>query len=178
MQDVEVFIMANNFKLTDNMLSRRVRKAALAYARAGVPVFPVFGIEDGKCLCGKKNCEHEGKHPVVKGGFKEATIDSDQIKQWWEEYPKSNIGSPLVEGLFALDFDGKKGKKAFEDLGLEEFETLRATTGKGFHLYVHAELKAKNDAMSGLDIRGGGEGGYIILPPSRHVSGKRYQWEV
>ena len=58
------------------------------------------------------------------------------------------------------------------------FKTLLAKTGKGFHLFVHADLKVKNNVMPGLDIRGGGRDGYIILPPSRHVSGKRYEWEV
>ncbi len=170
--------MAKTFKLTKDMQSKNLKRAALAYAEVGVPVFPVFGIKNKKCLCGNTECEHQGKHPIPKKGFKEATTDLKQIEKWWSEHPNANIASPLVEGLFALDFDGVKGKKSFEKLGLEEFKTLCVKTGNGFHLYVHAELKAKNSAMSGLDIRGGGEGGYIILPPSRHVSGVRYTWDT
>jgi hypothetical protein len=171
--------MAKIFKLTKAMQSKNLKIAAMAYADWGLPIFPVFGIdEDGECLCGSRKCEHQGKHPVTQGGFKGATTDLDQIEAWWQEYPEANIGSPLVAGLFALDFDGKKGKQTFLELGLGEFETLQSNTGNGFHIFVHADLQANNNAMSGLDIRGSGKGGYIILPPSRHQSGKRYEWEV
>lgn len=171
--------MSKIFKLTKSMQSKNLKVAATAYADWGLPIFPVFGIDqDGECLCGSRKCERQGKHPITQGGFKDATTDLDQIEAWWQEHPEANIGSPLIAGLCALDFDGKKGKQAFLELGLDEFETLCSKTGKGFHIFVHADLKTKNNVMSGLDIRGGGEGGYIILPPSHHVSGKRYQWEV
>lgn len=178
-KDAEVFIMAKQFKLTSAMQSQNLKKAALAYTENGLPIFPVFGIDkNDKCLCSNNKCEHQGKHPIITRGYKGATTDLKQIEKWWTEYPKANIASPLIAGLFALDFDGLKGRKTFQKLGLEEFETLRAKTGKGFHLYVHADLQTKNNVLSGLDIRGGGEGGYIILPPSRHMSGKNYQWEI
>lgn len=170
--------MAKKFKLTTAMQSQNLKKAALAYAEYGLPIFPVFGIDkDGKCLCGNSKCEHQGKHPIITGGYKSATTDPKKIEKWWNENPRANIASPLVDGLFALDFDGSKGRKTFQKLGLGQLETLRVKTGKGFHLFVHADLQAKNNVLPGLDIRGGGEGGYIILPPSRHISGKRYQWE-
>lgn len=166
------------FELTPVMQSKNLKKVALAYAEWGLPIFPVFGIDENKeCICGKRKCEHAGKHPITKGGFKDATTDLEQIKKWWKKHPKANIGSPLIEGLFALDFDGKKGKKTYQDLGLDKFDTLCSETGNGFHAFVHSDLEAKNNALSGLDIRGGGKGGYIILPPSRHASGKRYQWK-
>ncbi len=168
-----------NFKLTDGMMSKNLKQAALAYAEYGLPVFPVFGIDkDGECLCGNKKCESQGKHPILASGYKIATTNLKQIEKWWTEYPRANIGSPLVEGLFALDFDGSKGRETFNHLGLKDFETLCAKSGRGFHLFVHADLQTKNNVLSGLDIRGGGNGGYIILAPSRHKSGKRYQWEI
>ena len=102
-----------------------------------------------------------------------------QVEDWWDEFPKANIGSPLIEGLFVLDFDGKKGRKTYEELGLDALDTLRVKTGNGMHLYVHStDLKTQNNVKPGLDIRGGGEGGYIILPPSRHVLGQFYKWEI
>lgn len=176
--DAEVCIMVKKFTLTDTMKSKSLKKVALAYAEWGLPVFPVFGIgKNGECLCCDTQCDHKGKHPITKGGFKDATTDLEQIEKWWKQHPKANIGSPLVDGLFALDFDGKKGKKTYQDLSLDELDTLCSETGNGFHLFVHSDLKAKNNALSGLDIRGGGKGGYIILPPSRHASGQRYQWK-
>lgn len=167
------------FEPTEDMLSHNLKKAALAYAGYGLPVFPAFGIDaEGECLCKDDDCESQGKHPIIKGGFKNASSDLDQIKAWWTEYSHANIASPLMPGLFVLDFDGKKGLKTYQELGLDEFETLKVKTGKGFHLYVHADLKTRNNAMPGLDIRGGGEGGYVILPPSFHVSGNRYEWKI
>lgn len=178
-QDAEVFNMAKTFKLNKAMQSKDLKTAALAYAEFGLPVLPIYGVdEDVECLCGKRNCETIGKHPIISGGFKNATTDIRQVEEWWSEHPQANIGSPLVKGLFVLDFDGKKGQKSFAKLGLQGFETLRVKSGRGFHLYTHSKLKVRNGAMSGLDIRGGGKGGYIILPPSRHASGKLYKWEV
>lgn len=171
--------LLENFKLTEGMKSLKLVTAALTYAKVGLPVIPIFGVDDDlECLCGSDECEAQGKHPIVKGGFKSATTDPDQIRLWWAEHPEANIASPLMTGLNVLDFDGKKGLKSYKKLGLDGFETLKVKTGNGFHLYVLGSLKARNNAMSGLDIRGGGEGGYIILPPSRHVSGVRYEWEV
>ncbi|MCE7886903.1 MAG: hypothetical protein DYH13_05285 [Alphaproteobacteria bacterium PRO2] len=157
------------FNLTKGMLSKDLKTAALAYAQYGLPIFPVFGISKGKCLCGNNKCEAQGKHPIIKGGFKNATTDLKQIKKWWDQYPQANIGSALIPGLFALDFDGKRGRETYKELGFDDFESLRSKTGKGFHVLVHGDLKAKNNAKPGLDIRGGGEGGYVILPPSLHI---------
>src|SRR5690606_41347803 len=62
--------------------------AAQAYARAGIPVFPLFGIieVDGQLRCECPNgdrspeeggCEHPGKHPRVKW-TQSATTNIDQ----------------------------------------------------------------------------------------------------
>lgn len=44
--------------------------------------------------------------------------------------------------------------------------SLKVATARGFHLYVIADLTSKNAVMPGLDIKGGGEGGYIIMRTS------------
>src|SRR5271157_509106 len=47
---------------------------ALFYASQGWQVFPVYGIEDGRCTCRKgADCDHPGKHPISLHGFKDAT---------------------------------------------------------------------------------------------------------
>lgn len=143
------------------MRSEDLLEAALAYAKAGIPIFPV---------------EPKGKKPINDNGFKGATTDIKKIKDWWRKHPNANIGSPLVEGLVALDFDGDKGRKTYEELSLSK-RHLTVNTSRGFHLYVLAELSSKNSAMNGLDIKGGGKGGYIIMPPSVHSSGHVYAWK-
>ena len=51
-------------------------------------------------------------------------------------------------------------------------------TGKGFYAYFRYEEGVgnfqKRDDLPGIDLRG--DGGYVIAPPSIHVSGKQYKW--
>lgn len=67
---------------------------------------------------------------------------------------------------------------ADNELGCEP-ETWRARTGGGGeHIYFRypADLHIRNtqETIAGIDVRA--EGGFIIAPPSRHSSGKPYQW--
>src|SRR5271157_5984431 len=69
-----------------------LRAAALAFARDGLPVFP---------------CEPRGKRPMVEGGFKAATVNTEQIRAWWSTWRLANIGIPAgaVSGIDVLDVD-------------------------------------------------------------------------
>src|SRR3712207_9370934 len=71
-------------------------KAALAYARRGVPVFP---------------CEPGGKRPLTYNGFWEATTDLRVIERWWKRWPSANVGIPTGKksGLLVLDVDLDNG---------------------------------------------------------------------
>jgi putative DNA primase/helicase len=85
--------------------------AALAYAGAGVAVFPVHSVEHGQCSCGNAQCKNRGKHPRTPNGLKDATIDTSQVKSWWESFPKANIGirTGKESELFVVDIDGEEG---------------------------------------------------------------------
>jgi Bifunctional DNA primase/polymerase, N-terminal len=144
-------------------------RAALAYARRGVPVFP---------------CEPGGKAPLTYNGFWDATTDSRRIGIWWGRWPEANIGVPTGErsGLLVLDVDPRDGGP--ESLaGLERTagplpETARARTGGGgmhvFFRYPAGEGVRNSTGRlgPGLDVRG--EGGYVIVPPSRTLGA--YEW--
>jgi hypothetical protein len=58
--------------------------------------------------------------------------------------------------------------------------TVEAITGSGRHLYFEwPEQPIRNSARkvgAGLDVRG--DGGFCVVPPSVHPSGKRYAWSV
>src|SRR5829696_498645 len=67
-------------------------KAALAYARRGVPVFP---------------CEPGGKRPLTYNGFWDSSADPRRVAAWWDRWPDANLGVPTGErsGLLVLDID-------------------------------------------------------------------------
>lgn len=127
------------------------------------------------------------KTPLTAHGFKDATTNIDTIRAWWAKAPTANIGLNCGKsGLVVVDLD----KRGDHD-GLQEWDTLTdknhlsihtsvsLTGGGGRHLLFKAPagVEIKNSAgklAPGIDIRG--EGGYIVLPPSIHPSGKPYSW--
>ena len=167
--------------------------AALAYVnRFQWPVFPVHGIQEGRCTCGNPDCKRPGKHPIGKlapQGLKDATRDPEIVTTWWRMAPHANIGIPTgaLSGLVVLDVDAQKyGDDSLFDL-TQRFGNLPTTVmaltgGGGFHyLFAHPgpHLKIRNSVENlgpGLDVRG--DGGYIVVAPSSHASGRRYEWEL
>jgi len=160
--------------------------AALSYAERGWLVSLLHSIRnDGGCTCGKSDCTSPGKHPRTLHGVKDATAEFEQIHRWWALWPDANIGiaTGAASGLVVVDLDGNIGRENFLELlqphGLD-LETLMAHTGgDGCHLlFEYPGVPIKNDTGkklgAGIDVRG--DGGYIVAPPSLHVSGNRYRW--
>lgn len=159
-------------------------EAALWWANMGIPVFPVFGIQDGKCECGGDCGKQAGKHPnhyLAPHGHLDATTDEDLIRLWWAEWPDSNIGGATGDGVVVIDIDSDVGESTIRMYG-EPPETLEVRTGRGRHLYyVQPDLEidyrsTRGGTASGLgdgvDTRG--SGGYVILAGSTHASGATY----
>ena len=160
------------------------KEYALSYAGQGFKVFPLHYIRDGECSCGNADCHSKGKHPRTANGSKDATSDLHQVELWWTECPEANIGiaTGKEHGLMVLDVDIRHGgpdsyaRLQIENEILPEPQVL--TGGAGFHLYltIEKDVEVKNatnfGGYSGLDIRG--EGGYVVAPPSNHVSGRPY----
>lgn len=162
-------------------------ESALDYAKRGWAVIPVHSAHNGQCTCRNPKCSSPGKHPRTKNGVKDATTDADQIKRLWKDCPNANIGIATgdVSGIVALDIDPKHGgNESFDDLESQYEklpETVEVITGSnGRHLYFAKPKKAIRNSASqlgpGLDIRS--DGGYVVAPPSTHISGKTYEWEL
>jgi len=159
---------------------------ALAYAKKGWPVFPVWWpIDTHVCACGERdNCASIGKHPITKNGHTNATTDADQITQWWEQYPSANIGlaTGKQSGVSVLDIDQKHyGFQSFQQLlrryGPPKNPTLTvATGGGGAHFYweYNKKHRCKQNIRTGIDVRS--TGGYVLVPPSLHEQRCRYRW--
>ena len=145
--------------------------AAVAYAARGWWVFPL---------------KPRAKEPYVTGGVTSASCEPSVVAAWWREWPDANIGLDVHRsGLVVVDLDpAKGGEVAWEalctDYHLAPYTTLRSRTGSGGQHLLYAAsigLTIRNSAEKlgpGIDVRG--HNGYIVLPPSVHPNGSRYQW--
>ena len=162
--------------------------AALAYAERGWRVFPLHGIVNGVCTCGRTDCGSAGKHPLVRRGLYEATTDTRVIKEWWRRWRSANIGlaTGAESGIVVIDIDLPAALASLDQLmELGVPHTLTGLTGGGgIHLvFSSADGELGNSAgrlpgvdadLRGIDLRA--NGGYIVAPPSVHRSGARYAW--
>jgi len=143
-------------------------------------IFPCHSIVEGRCSCGKNDCGSPGKHPRTKGGFKDATDDPEQIERWWSSWLHANIALATGSGIVVFDIDGQEGKNEFKALVAAHGAspaTLVSQTGRGAHLFYHTRPdspEVRSSAVGKVHVRG--EGGYVILPPSNHISGNEYKW--
>lgn len=107
---------------------------ALSYAARGWPVFPLHGIVNGACTCGRRECGSPGKLPLVRRGLYEATTDEQQIEEWWRRRRSANIGMALgaESGIAVIDVD-LPGALASLDILLDTElpVTLTGLTGGG-----------------------------------------------
>lgn len=167
-------------------------EAALAYAAQGWQVFPIHDVSRGRCSCGESCGTNAGKHPRTAHGWQDATVDPAQVLNWWGRWPAANIGVATGErsGIVALDVDLDKGGYSsflalLDCLGRPTLLSLvQGTGGGGFHVvYAWPGYRVGNSAKGlrdqfgpGLDLRG--DGGYIVVAPSTHRSGRRYEWQT
>jgi hypothetical protein len=167
--------------------------AALDYARLGLAVIPLHWPENGGCSCKDKDkCGTPGKHPLwhkldLEHGVHSATTDEKIIRRWLERWPKANLGIACgkISGIIAEDIDprngGNESKKRLP--GNFPFTPTSATGGDGEHFltkYPDNGFAVKNDTnlkgFPGIDIKS--DGGFIVAPPSVHISGKNYSWRI
>lgn len=152
---------------------------ALRYAEAGWPVLPLHTPTEAGCSCRRADCESVGKHPRTRHGVKDATCEPGQIRAWWHTWPEANVGirTGAEAGIVVLDVDGDEGRQSTSDKAIPPTATAR--TGDGEHKYfAHPDGTVKNftKKLPGLDLKG--DGGYVVAPPSLHVSGRRYEWLI
>lgn len=136
-------------------------KTAKKIARSGQPVFPCHASGD------------KAKRPMTRHGYKDATTDMDQIKEWWSRRPNAAIGIPTGVLWDVLDVDVKREEDGrvhlptLQRLGLlNGCQRVVQTPSGGWHLYFGATtgLTNKASATLGLDVRS--MGGYVLAPGS------------
>lgn len=136
-------------------------------ASRGIPVFP---------------CAPDGKRPLTRRGFLDASAHLPQVDHWWRRQPHANLGVPTghASGIVVVDVDvhgpvnGYDAMRRASDAGLiDGWLFLVATPSGGTHAYYPTtpgvEQRSWQVARAGVDFRG--DGGYIVLPPSSVIVG-------
>lgn len=161
---------------------------ALAYAADGLPVFALFEPVGTACACGRADCSSPAKHPRTLHGLKDASTDADVVREWWRRWPTANIGvrTGTPGGLVVVDLDSLEAEIRLAELAgcarsalvdPTAFGGLVVRTGRGHQLWYRArsETTMANSASKlgpGIDVRG--TGGYVVAPPSWHITGRQY----
>lgn len=157
--------------------------AARAYASRGWYIFPLheFSATTG-CACGIADCDKPGKHPAVAWG-EAASIDRAVIDDWWTANPLRGIGMVTGEksGLSVLDIDGDEGLISLSAIegsggGLPATPCVESRPShRHYYFKFDARITSQQSELGPkLDTRS--NGGYVVAPPSPHVSGGRYKW--
>jgi hypothetical protein len=133
--------------------------------------------------------------------FQQRLPSQNEISYWWRRWPEANIIAITgwLSGIVAVDLDPRHGGDEAWAAWAKRYAMPATPTsltgGGGQHLlYKHPGVEvrnrtnmlspgttpnAKGDRVaieSGVDFRG--DGGYIIVPPSLHPSGRVYAWDV
>jgi hypothetical protein len=153
----------------------RMQRAALWYAENGFAVFPI--------AAGSK-VPLAGSH-----GELDATTDPDVVRDWWANDPSAGVAVSLrFTPYFVVDVDAK----AFGDEWLADLEllhgklphtaaTISGSGNPGAHYWFKrtADLEEvrTRKLTHGVDLKGL-RAGYVLVPPSRHSSGRCYSWEA
>lgn len=178
--------------------------AALFYIGNGWPVLPLHtplpilvasgpGAGEATFVC---DCDESvkargkctpGKHPrvdLVPHAVRDATLDPDLARQWWDTYPHANVGVDLWRaGLIDIAPDSAVWQAEFLARNYSEGvgdPTLVFASGGGDG-HEHWLYRRSRDMDRATNVNRPGEydvlvRGYAVMPPSLHESGRHYRW--
>jgi hypothetical protein len=124
---------------------------------ARLPVFP----------CG------DDKRPLIAHGFKSASVDPTQIKQWWQRWPDALIGVPAGIRFVAVDLDLQHADAQSwyeEHRARIPLTRTHGTRSGGKHLLFKPTSRigcSTSRLGPHIDIRG--LGGYVVWWPAERL---------
>ena len=130
---------------------------ALAYASAGMAIFPVGA----------------NKKPLTAHGLKDASTNDTAIRSWWRKWRHADIGWAVPADVVVVDLgqkgssDGLRDFQTEQGVSADDVETPQASTPSGGrHLIFSANGTAYRNGVRinghAVDLRT--EGGHIVLP--------------
>jgi putative DNA primase/helicase len=160
--------------------------AALAYLRRDWSVVALCppghqGVPDyHRCYC-----RQPGKRPLGRWKEWQTRLPTvDELVEQWEMVPLANVGVVLgpVSGIIGIDIDGAEGERILEEVVSQGDlpRTLSFSTGRGRRLLYALPANCRVRTRSYRDGQGEvkilAHGSLTVMPPSRHISGKKYRW--
>ncbi len=145
----------------------------------GFNVIPIYGItKQGMCQCGDPECPSPGKHPKIPWReFQEKRVTEQRCRLWFRD-EDTNIGiiTGKISNLVVVDEDEQE---ATNPLNLPQTLTVSTSQGRRHFYYKYPEgiEEIKTGPLKNfpkVDIKG--DGGFVVCPPSRHISGTQYKF--
>ena len=130
---------------------------ALAYAAAGMRVFPISA----------------NKKPLAKHGVKDASTGEAAIRAWWTRQPHAGVAWAVPAEIVVADLDCKRGDNGVKDFTAHEGahpddvmtpQALTPTGGRHVIYAANGAVYRNNVRLNGSAIDLRTAGGYIALP--------------
>lgn len=139
---------------------------ALSYCRLGLSVLPVHAT---------------AKKPATRWRGKQNERASEEELRFWFANPDSPyrlglVCGPVSENLVVRDFDDLTAFERWAAAYPTFAETLPTVeTGRpGRHVYFRSVSSVRTKTFGDGEFRG--SGAFVVAPPSRHETGRAYQW--
>lgn len=145
-----------------------VSECAIEYVNTGWSVLPVRPDE---------------KRPYMTNwlAYQHTRATREMVESWFANLSGAGVGlvTGRISNVVVLDVE-KWCKIPLEDL-LKKYPTqmVAKSGGGGYHLYYAypqgvGKVSNRVGIFEGADLRA--DGGFVVLPPTRHPSGNRYEW--
>ena len=136
----------------------------LRYLKAGCSIIPI---------------QTKSKLPLIDWKeFQTRRASEVELRSWLQKWPEMNLGivTGSISNLAVVDLDGLDGLNYMKQQKL--VSGIISKTGNGKQVFYKCAPNLRNSVRkfaSGVDVRG--EGGYVVVAPSIHPSGRTYRWE-